>query len=223
MVAVTSASTSPRSPVRANDCHAPEVIFAVLPRNVATSQKLPNHSTVVGTARATSPVSSAASFVSSTVSRFGRHSSRFIMPPVFHSAPTNEAPTTNPTSARIAASGSSVSPKFSRKSKVDGRNHCVSIASLGGGWMDAQSCGKSSAWAVPAAFALSHSARYCALWRTSRCHCCSAARSALASAAASIFSLVKKTPITTMASTSRPSRLIQRVKRRFASRRSSVR
>ncbi|MEE3918742.1 hypothetical protein V2I01_10615 [Micromonospora sp. BRA006-A] len=101
--ATSSVIPSARRPSSPIDCHTPAVIFAVLPRWLAISQNAAVQSAPSTTVRPNTVVSRAASFVPSTVSRFGRQSSRFIIPPVFHSAPTKEAPTMKPNSATEAA------------------------------------------------------------------------------------------------------------------------
>jgi hypothetical protein len=106
----------------ANDRHAPAVIPSRLPRWRAIRLNSPVHAAAVTAVSTVRPTSTASSLVLSTLSRWGRQSSRFIMPPLFHSAPTKDAPITNAISASNAASVVTIGPKFCRKSNVGGRN-----------------------------------------------------------------------------------------------------
>jgi hypothetical protein len=99
--------------------------------------------------------------VNRTGIRFGRHRSRFIMPPEFHSAPTNVAPMTKATSTSTAANIEIKTPKWSLKTNVNGRNWSTGKSSLLGPLSSKQSSGNLSASAFPAAFCALHSATNC--------------------------------------------------------------
>ena len=125
--------------------------MALVPRNRATTVKSPVQTADSTTVSAPRLTRKASSLVPSTRSRCGRHSSRFAIPPLFHSAPTKDAPTTNPTTASSAASAVTRSGKFFRKSKVGGVYQAGSKSLSLGGAISLQSAGYCLAFAVPCA------------------------------------------------------------------------
>ena len=114
---------------------------------------------------------------SSTVSRFGRQSSRFIIPPVLHSAPDEGGADHEPEQREDRRrSGMSVSSNVGRGSRTStAGTTSPRCCSRSGGWIIAQSSGyRPSVALCRRSWPASHSARSCSLQRACSWYCCSA-------------------------------------------------